>query len=923
MTGSAGDTSKPAGAPVGRRAEIGVVRGLLRQALEGQGQVLTVTGASGMGKSWLATEASRLARRLGFGVAFGACRPEAGGVGYSSWHSIWRDIFGIDEAASLAEQQARLTKWLEESMPDAGPDAGEQLPLLAPVVALPIPESVLPATLRPETQTALRHSLLLDCLRVVAARTPRLLVLDDCQWIDEASQGLLDILARNLYGQPVLLLATARPHSDSAGPFAALSRLANCTELTLEALPAADAKHLVRKRWQELRGPSVPLPPELVGPIVKRAAGNPFHLEEMIRFLGEQDLPAGPPSLDAAAGLPATLRRLVLTRVDRLGIRERVVLETASIIGPQFPAAWVRESQPGLGSAAEIGECLAHLDAAGLIRQRSASPRLEYEFRHSIVHEAVYDSLAASRRERLHEAVASFIERAHTDDTGRFAMVLASHYARTSNAAKQRQWFQSAASQARASFANEAAADLYERLLPLLPDREAAGVLVELGTVRHLSGKWVEAEQDYHRAIRLAGATGNRQVVAAGKRQLGILFLYTQSYDRALVWLTEAAAEFERLHERQALARTLDRLAFALYQQGSYAEASATSERHLTIANELGDSAQVAAALETLGLVRWRTGEHAEARGLLQRALQVANESGNREAEVHAANDLAGLCHERGDQEHAVAYLHRALMAARQIGYRWAVGVAVGNAGELYRDHGDYDMAANCFAHALRVAVELGDWTTMANWINGLADVAAAQGRQREAEQMLSRAVRVARRGNDPYLLCDSLFKLARLRALLDRLDEAEQLNQEALAIASSQGERDDELRSLVLSLRLGVASGRGEPHEAAQELRRLRDSWDGPPEQALILAAIWELDPSQETARDAAAAQYATLYERAGRAEYREAYQRLTGVSLPPGPALPPLPIAVDPGVDDPDALLRQVDVVMGQALSDLAVAS
>jgi tetratricopeptide (TPR) repeat protein len=566
---------------------------------------------------------------------------------------------------------------------------------------------------------------------------------------------------------------------------------------------------------------------------------------------------------------------------------------------------------------------LAHLDAAGLIRQRSASRRLEYEFRHSIVHEAIYDSLAGSRRERLHEAVASFIERAHADDSGPFAVVLASHYARTRNGAKQRQWFQSAASHARASFANEAAADLYVRLLPLLADGEAAEVLVELGTVRHLSGKWAEAEQDYHRAIRLAEATGNWQVVAVGKRQLGILFLYTQSYDQALVWLTEAAAEFERLHERQGLARTLDRLAFALWQQGSYTEASATSERHLTIANELGDSAQVAAALENLGLVRWRTGEHAEALGLLERALQVANESGDREAEVHAANDLAGLCHERGDQEHAVTYLHRALMAARQIGYRWAVGVAVGNAGELYRDHGDYDMATKCFAHALRVAVELGDWMTMADWIIGMADVAAARGRQREAEQLLSRAVGVARKGNDPYLLCDSLFKLARLCALLDRLDEAERLNQEALAIASSQGERDDELRSLVLSLRLRVASGRGEPHEAVQELRRLRDSWDAPPEQALILTAICELDPSQEAARDGAAGLYATLYEQAGRAEYREAYQRLTGVSLPSGPGLPPFPLAVEPGVDDPDALLRHIDVVMGQALGDLAMAS
>ena len=167
------------------------------------------------------------------------------------------------------------------------------------------------------------------------------------------------------------------------------------------------------------------------------------------------------------------------------------------------------------------------------------------------------------------------------------------------------------------------------------------------------------------------------------------------------------------------------------------------------------------------------------------------------------------------------------------------------------------------------------------------------------------------------------MFQLAQLRTSQSRMEEAEQFNQEALAIASSQGERDAELRSRVLSLRLGVALGRSQPHEAVQKLRRLRDQWEGPPEQALILTAIWELDPSQETARDQAAALYTTLYEQAERAEYREAYQRLTGDSLPPAPALPPLPIPVDPGVDDLDALLRQVDMVMDQALGDLAVAS
>ena len=50
--------------------------------------------------------------------------------------------------------------------------------------------------------------------------------------------------------------------------------------------------------------------------------------------------------------------------------------------------------------------------------------------------------------------------------------------------------------------------------------------------------------------------------------------MHTQSYGEAIRWLTLAADQFERLHDRPGLAGTLDRLAYALIQQGSYAEAA-------------------------------------------------------------------------------------------------------------------------------------------------------------------------------------------------------------------------------------------------------------------------------------------------------------------------------------------------------------
>jgi hypothetical protein len=81
------------------------------------------------------------------------------------------------------------------------------------------------------------------------------------------------------------------------------------------------------------------------------------------------------------------------------------------------------------------------------------------------------------------------------------------------------------------------------------------------------------------------------------------------------------------------------------------------------------------------------------------------------------------------------------------------------------------------------------------------------------------------------------------------------------------------------------------------------------PHERALLLDALWRLDPAAEAARSAAADLYRRLYERTPIVEYRAAYAFLTGVTLPPGPPLPPLPDLLENDSADVDELLQQVD--------------
>jgi class 3 adenylate cyclase/tetratricopeptide (TPR) repeat protein len=900
-------TSQPL---VGRDGEVARFRALAVRALAGEGQVVCLTGDAGIGKSRLGAGVIGMAEGLGFSGYAGSCRSHGTATSYLVWRSIWWDLLELDSSLPIAEQTAQLTRWIAR----LDGDSGQRAPLLAPVVNLPMPDSELTAPLDPQSRDELLRSLLLECLIGRAATAPLLIVLDDCHWIDPASAALLEFLGKNIAGQPVLILVIARRPAGGPSPLASLSELPRFTDFPLGELAGADAERLVGLRLRQHYGAASLAAPELVQRITERGGGSPFYLEELVSYLYSRGVdPAEPRTLEALE-LPDGLQRLVMARIDQLSEGEKATIKVASVIGRRCRARWISESYPPAGRPEEIARHLERLDELDLMPRRAAAPEPEYRFKHAITQEVAYQSLTFRMREMLHERVGVYIERTFPDRLGQYVDMLAHHYGRTRRVDKQRIWFRAAADAAKAAFANEAAVDYYQRLLPLQPEEETGEVLVKLGAIWRLIGRWDEAERAYRRAMEVASRAGRRDVLATSQRDLGDLFMYTHSYAEAVPWLTRAADEFERLGDRQGLSRTLDRITFAHYRQGAYDQALVVAGRHLAMATEAGDLAGVSIALNHTGLVRLNTGQAAVALALLQEALDTAERAGDRRCLLYAAGNL-GLAHWRcGDHKRAVARYHQALSVAREMGDRQIAGIYIGNLGAVYRDQGDHLQATKCFVHALRIAVELGDWTSVVDQVTGLAATAAAEAQDRAAERLYERAIALARLVDAPSFLCDSLHQLAKLRLGQGQLDKAEQLNQEALEVADRSNERDVQVRARLLSFHLQVTSGRTDADAAMGRLRALEGTWVQPQERARLLETLWQLDPAQEAAREASAGLYRTLYEQAPSIEYREAYARLTGATLPPGPTLPPLPDELEQEAGDVDALLRQVDEVSVQ---------
>ncbi|MEU8820311.1 tetratricopeptide repeat protein [Actinoplanes sp. NPDC048796] len=891
----------PAPGPVvGRSRELAVLDRVVREVHGGAGRVVWLHGEAGVGKSRLAAEMCRLTGELGFTGYGDSCRSHGTSASYLVWRSIWRELLEIAPELPIDEQRRLLT---ERSARYDG--SGQRAPLLAAVINLPMDDTELTAQLDVAGRDHLLRSTLLACLFDRAAAQPLILLLEDCHWIDPASLTLLDLISRHIADVPVLILATSREPL----PYR-LSGRDQVVDLPLASMTDDDADRLTLLRLRERYGPGTRIAAGLVRSLREQTGGNAFYIEELVSYLHLNDVDPGDPGALAELHPPGSLQRLVMARIDQLTDAEKAAIKVASVIGRRFRPPWIHSVYPAAGTRRQLTNSLRRLHNLDLTPQVEPEPEPEYEFKHPITQETAYQSITYDTRATLHERVGLFIESAYPDRLPQYVDVLAFHYARTGRVDKQRFWYRAAGDRAKAIFANEAATYYYGRLLPLLPRAEQAELHIEIGTVHQHTGEWSEAEDHYRRAMLVAGATGRADIVAAGQRQLGDLLMYTHSYAESVTWLERAIAGFESLGDEAGLSRTMDRLTFALYRQGSYPEALAMAERHLALATRRADLSAMSAALGHIGLVHLNSGRLEEARDHLRRSLTEADRAGDRHRILHTAGNLGWAAMRARDHAQAIASYRQAMEVAREIGARHEANVIAGNVGEIYRKEGDYARARKCAMRSLRVAVELRDTSSMADQVAELAAITAGEGRPGEAQRLLERAIEMARALDAPYFLCDWLHRLARLHLAEDRPAVAERLNSEALRVAEEHGERDTLVSAFIMSVRLRAVAGEIDAARAAETLREAATRWTEPHERAAVLDAVWQADPEDTEARDTAADIYRTLYRRAPSVDYREAYRRLTGTLLPPGPILPELPdwIAADDGADL-ETLLRQAE--------------
>ena len=584
----------PDEAIVGRVPELEALEGNLERARAGEARIVLLAGDAGMGKTRLAGEFSRRAHAGGANVLFGRCDEEALAP-YQPWVEALRHYIAHADAGNLG-------RWAGAAAPE--------LARLVPGLADRIPDLPEPLRAEPDTERYRLFEAIAGLLCGIGSTAPTVVVLDDLHWADKPTLLLLRHVVRSASGARLLVVGTYResevePQHPLGQALVALRRDAAFERVPVEGLPERDVAVLVDRR----RGGAGD--ERFVRALREETEGNPFFIEEILRSLPGDGAGDGAGGLGGAA-LPEGVRDAVRRRLERLSEGSRATLTLASVIG----AAFSIELLEAVGEM-DGDELLAALDEAVQARVVVEVPGTlgRYTFRHALIRATLYEELSRTRRARLHLRVGEVLER--RSDASRYGE-LAHHFlaaAQLGTAGQAVRYSALAAEHATEQLAHEEAAEHLRNGLEALGEEGVdpsvrLRLLLSLGEAESRAGETGRARDAFESAAAIAREMGDGERLALAA--LGFAGQAWQSFgevdDRAVELLEDALARLDDA-DSSVRARTLARLAVALYFAGAGERLDAMTEEALAIARRVEDPAALAAAIEARLYAIW----HADA----------------------------------------------------------------------------------------------------------------------------------------------------------------------------------------------------------------------------------------------------------------------------------------------------------------------
>jgi len=762
---------------IGREHEFTELKDSVDEWLSGHGQIISVIGEAGIGKSRLVSELKKYIDDYGskntppapsqegslvdspltkgdkggclYNTPYleGRCVSIGQPISYWPFLDILRTYFNLGEGDDPATITDKVIEGTERIFPDSSDEA---LPFIGNLLSVRFGNE-LDDRLKFATPEQIRHQTLMrlrDLFRKLADKQPLLLILEDLHWADDLSLDLVSLLMDELAHTPLMLLCVYRPEKEHR--VRQLSDQANrkCldryAEIILKPLTSFESRQLVEELLSIEN-----LPENVRDTILKKSEGNPFFIEEVVRSLIEQNMiyhegehwKAKSEITDI--NVPDTIQSVVLSRVDRLQADAKYVLQCASVIGRLFR---YRLLEHLTRQERDLYKYLNELAERDLVHEERTVPELEYAFKHAFTQEATYQSILERRRKEFHHQVAQGIERLYQERLEEYYEELAQHYSKSDDIEKAVEYLLKAGEKAQSMFANEyaihcfkQAISLIEKMSDTMHKEQKLDALMKLYRVYFIIGQQDKAIEVAEDAIKIAEEVSTPRMVARICYQIADALNALNKSDEAIMWSEKGlkALGDDKICPEAAL---LNFCALPAYSSlGNELKYKEYEAKNVDMIRQIGYFDEI---YKIYAGIRWSSGKAEDAVAWDHEWIEVCSQHNNQlglaEGYIYLGNDSRTL-------SESIEYYKKGLAIAKRIGYMLFVLTGSYELGRMLIEAGDKIEAEQHLREAVGIMESWGKqfegWQTVYAY-KFLADILAERGELEQVHYYLVKGLR-------------------------------------------------------------------------------------------------------------------------------------------------------------------------------------
>jgi len=727
----------------GRQKELKILKEALKKSYQTKGQIIEISGELGIGKSRLILELTEESLAKEFNILSANCSSWEESKPYAPLKEIFAKIFGIkfdDDSKEIDKKIENKIKEIDSSLLFASSYFSRLLS--SKIKSL---EEIMEQS---KEESNLFTRVIKKLLFSYSSQKPLIIVIEDVQWIDDASAEFIVQCSEELKGYPILLICSFRE------PLKKKLYIVGAKRIELSPFKNTESDKLIRFLIKEKNIFEL-----MKDKIISTANGNPLFIEEIVREVKEKRLSADKEKqgnyteMFADFQIPDTVQSIARARIDLLpgGLKE--ILYQASVLG-RYIEINLLQKVTGL-EVKVLWETLKKLQKDEFIEKVEGGPKRKtqqyYVFTHSLIQEIAYNSLLFKARRNLHTKIGAAMEEMYLSKIDEKVEELAYHFNNSNDKEKAVLYLNKAGDKAQSLYAFSNAVNYFQDCINILetskPKREQlvkfSEIYNKLAFSQSVVGERKKAENNLNKALKYCRKIKDRENESLILMSLGNLYGDTGKWDKAIEYFQNSLLISEELNNLKRKARTIKSIGLAYLFKGDTERGYKYLKDSLKICKEIKAVVLYAMVLNNIGIYYDMVGEWRKAIKYYKKGLSIYEKHKNIIQISKTMGNLGFAYSSINNSELAIYYLKESIKLSDKIGDIYYKGINIVHLAEEYLKKDNFKKTKFYIIQAEEIFQKLEDKLGLADVYRLKAKLLKKLERWEDSEIFFKKAIKI------------------------------------------------------------------------------------------------------------------------------------------------------------------------------------